>query len=174
ILDVRAAMRDDAPLLLDDLTTESLGRPTGKHSNIARHFRFEMGDVDQAFAAATVVIEREFHTATVHQGYIEPHNATALWNADGGLTIWCSTQGAFTVRAQCAELLQIPLARIKVVPMEIGGGFGGKIRVYLEPVAAVLSRKTGRPVKVLMSRAEVFEGTGPTPGSDLRVKEGAD
>jgi CO/xanthine dehydrogenase Mo-binding subunit len=78
------------------------------------------------------------------------------------------------VRAQCAELLQIPIARIKVVPMEIGGGFGGKIRVYLEPVAAALSRKTGRPVKITMSRAEVFEGTGPTPGSYIRVKMGAD
>src|ERR1700730_11894534 len=79
-----------------------------------------------------------------------------------------------TVRAQWAELLRIPLARLKVVPTEIGGGFGGKIRVYLEPVAAVLSLKTGRPVKVLMNRAEVFEGTGPTPGSYILVKLGTD
>src|SRR5438445_504800 len=104
----------------------------------------------------------------------EQHNATALWNADGTVTIWCSTQGAFTVRAQVAELLQMPLSKIKVVPMEIGGGFGGKIRVYLEPVAAALSKKTGKPVKVLMNRADVFEGTGPTPGSFIRVKLGAD
>src|SRR5205814_1909656 len=68
----------------------------------------------------------------------------------------------------------MPISKIKVVPMEIGGGFGGKIRVYLEPVAAVLSKKSGRPVKVLMNRAEVFEGTGPTPGSFIRVKLGAD
>src|SRR5205823_3038112 len=121
-----------------------------------------------------VVIEREFHTGTVHQGYIEPHNATALWNADGTVTIWCSTQGAFTVRAQVSELLELPVSRVKVVPMEIGGGFGGKIRVYLEPVAALLSKKAGRPVKVTMSRADVFEGTGPTPGSYIRVKMGAD
>jgi xanthine dehydrogenase molybdenum-binding subunit len=174
VLDVRAAMNDDAPLLHDDLTTESLGQPTGKHSNVAKHLRFRKGDVAAGFAAASVVLEREFHTATVHQGYIEPHNATALWNADGSVTIWCSTQGAFTVRAQVSELLQVPLAKIKVVPMEIGGGFGGKIRVYLEPVAAVLSRKTGRPVKITMSRTEVFEGTGPTPGSYIRVKLGAD
>jgi CO/xanthine dehydrogenase Mo-binding subunit len=90
------------------------------------------------------------------------------------VTIWCSTQGAFTVRAQVAELLHIPLAKIKVVPMEIGGGFGGKIRVYLEPVAAALSRRTGRPVKITMNRTEVFEGTGPTPGSYIRVKMAAD
>src|SRR5205823_649461 len=168
------AMRDDAPLLHDDLRTHSLGQQTDKVSNVAKHFQYVLGYVERAFAEAAVVLEREFHTATVHQGYIEPHNATALWNADGTLTIWCSTQGAFTVRAQLAELLGIPVARIKVVPMEIGGGFGGKIRVYLEPVAAVLSRKTGRPVKITMNRAEVFEGTGPTPGSYIRVKLGAD
>jgi CO/xanthine dehydrogenase Mo-binding subunit len=174
VTDVRAAMRDDAPLLHDDLVTESLGQPTGKRSNVAKHIQFQKGDVEQGFRQAAVVVEREFHTATVHQGYIEPHNATALWNADGTVTIWCSTQGAFTVRAQVAEVLGIPLSRIKVVPTEIGGGFGGKIRVYLEPVAAALSRKTGKPVKITMSRADVFEATGPTPGSYIRVKMGAD
>jgi CO/xanthine dehydrogenase Mo-binding subunit len=174
VLDVRAAMKDDAPRLHDDLITESLGKPTGKASNVAKHFQFKIGDVDKGFAEAAVVLEREFHTATVHQGYIEPHNATAQWNADGTVTIWCSTQGAFTVRAQVAELLHLPISKIKVVPLEIGGGFGGKIRVYLEPVAALLARKAGRPVKITMNRAECFEGTGPTPGSYVRVKMGAD
>src|SRR5262245_31553910 len=174
VTDVRAAMRDGAPLLLPDLVTESLGQPTGKHSNVAKHFRFEKGDVEEGFRQAAVVVEREFHTATVHQGYVEPHNATALWNADGTVTIWCSTQGAFTVRAQVAELLGVATSRVKVVPTEIGGGFGGKIRVYLEPVAAALSRRTGRPVKITMNRAEVFEATGPTPGSYVKVKMGAD
>ncbi len=173
VIDVRAAMKDKAPLLHDDLITESLGQSTGKPSNVAKHFQFKLGDTAQGFAAAKVIVEREFHTATVHQGYIEPHNATALFNPDGMLTIWCSTQGAFTVRAQVAELLQLPISRVKVVPTEIGGGFGGKIRVYLEPVAALLSRKAGKPVKVLMNRADVFEGTGPTPGSYIRVKMGA-
>jgi CO/xanthine dehydrogenase Mo-binding subunit len=174
VLDVQAAMKDGAPLLHHDVFTESLGKTAEKPSNVAKHYQFKLGDVEKGFAQAAVVIEHEFHTATVHQGYIEPHNATALFNPDGNVTIWCSTQGAFTVRAQVSELLQIPVSRIKVVPMEIGGGFGGKIRVYLEPVAALLSRKTGRPVKVLMNRAEVFEGTGPTPGSYIRVKMGAD
>jgi CO/xanthine dehydrogenase Mo-binding subunit len=177
VIDVREAMKPGAPLLHDDVVTLSMaGTPegNGKPSNVAKHYEFAMGDPDKAFAGAAVVVEREFRTATVHQGYIEPHNATAQWSADGSVTIWCSTQGAFTVRAQVAELLGLPLSRIKVVPLEIGGGFGGKIRVYLEPVAALLSRKTGRPVKVLMSRAEVFEGTGPTPASYIRVKLGAD
>jgi CO/xanthine dehydrogenase Mo-binding subunit len=175
VTDVRQAMEPGAPLLYEKMVTESLeGNGSAKPSNIAKHFQFKIGDPAKAFAEAAVVVEHSFTTATVHQGYIEPHNATALFNPDGTLTIWCSTQGAFTVRAQVAELLQMPISKIKVVPMEIGGGFGGKIRVYLEPVAAVLSKKCGRPVKVLMSRADVFEGTGPTPGSFMRVKLGAD
>ncbi|TMQ34486.1 MAG: xanthine dehydrogenase family protein molybdopterin-binding subunit, partial [Planctomycetota bacterium] len=174
VIDVREAMRDDAPLVHDDLITESLGKSTGKPSNIAKHFQFKLGDLEKGLAAAEVVIEREFHTATVHQGYIEPNNATAVYNPDGNVTIWSSTQGAFTVRAQVAELLDMPISRVKVIPTEIGGGFGGKIRVYLEPVAVLLSRKSGKPVKVLMNRADVFEATGPTPGSFIRVKLAAD
>jgi xanthine dehydrogenase molybdenum-binding subunit len=174
VTEVIDAMRDDAPLLHDGLVTESLGKPTGKRSNVAKHFQFKLGDVEKAFSEAALVVEREFHTATVHQGYIETHNATALWNADGNLTVWSSTQGAFSVRGQLAEILDLPLSRIKAVPTEIGGGFGGKIRVYLEPVAALLSRKTGRPVKMTMNRTEVFEGTGPTPGSYIKVKMGVD
>ncbi|MCA9033352.1 MAG: molybdopterin-dependent oxidoreductase, partial [Planctomycetaceae bacterium] len=120
-----------------------------------------------------VVVEREFRTASVHQGYIEPHVATALWNADGHVKIWASTQGSFTCRQQTAELLQIPVTQVTVVPCEIGGGFGGKIAVYLEPLAAMLSRKCGRPVKLVMNRDEVLQATGPTPGSFMRVKIGA-
>ena len=109
----------------------------------------------------------------MHQGYIEPHNATVQWNADGKVTVWTSTQGIFTVRQQTAELHRIPVSDVKVVPMEIGGGFGGKIAVYLHPVAAGLAKATGRPVKVVMERAAVFEATGPTPGSYMKVKLGA-
>jgi len=175
LLDVQAAMLDDAVVLNDDVRTESMaGESPDKPTNIAKHFRYEKGDVEQGFSEAHVIVEREYHTATVHQGYIEPHNATAHWNADGQITIWTSTQGSFTVRHQTAELLGVPVSKIKVVPMEIGGGFGGKISVYLQPVAALLSKKSGRPVKLIMDRAAVFEATGPTPGSYIRVKIGAD
>ncbi len=172
VVDVEAAMKAGSPLLHDDVFTDELGKQGSAPSNVAKHFRFEKGNPAQGFAQAKVVVEREFRTATVHQGYIEPHNATAMWNADGHCTVWTSTQGAFTVRQQVAELVDLPISHVKVVPMEIGGGFGGKIRVYLEPVAAILSKRTGKPVKVLMSRADVFEGTGPTPGSYIRIKLG--
>jgi CO/xanthine dehydrogenase Mo-binding subunit len=167
------AMRPEAPLLHNNVYTDEMGKKSAQPSNISKHLHFEQGDVDKAFASADLVIEREFKTATVHQGYIEPHVSTAFWNSDGHLTIWTATQGAFTCRQQVAELLQVPVSRVTVVPCEIGGGFGGKIAVYLEPVAALLSRKAGRPVKLIMSRADVFEGTGPTPGSFMRVKLGA-
>ncbi|MSV27855.1 MAG: xanthine dehydrogenase family protein molybdopterin-binding subunit [Bryobacterales bacterium] len=142
-------------------------------SNLASQFQHVLGDAAKGFAEADVVVEREFNTATVHQGYIEPHNATALWNNDGRVHIWCSTQGSFVVRDCTAIILDIPVSQVKVTPMEIGGGFGGKIPVYLEPVAALLSKKTGRPVKIVMTRKDCFEATGPTPGSFMRVKIGA-
>jgi len=173
VTDVREAMKDGAPLLDESRTTKEFGEDTGKLSNIASHNRNELGDVEKGFAEADVIVEREFHTATVHQGYIEPHSTTVHWRADGSVTVWVSTQGAFQIRDQLSEVLRVPVSKIKVIPCEIGGGFGGKFSIYMEPAAAVLSQKTGRPVKMMMSRAEVFEGSGPGPGSYIKVKMGA-
>ena len=170
---VEDAMSDDAPILHEDLKTEELGEQTDNVSNIAQHFQHKKGDTAKGFAEADSIVEREYRAKTVHQGYIEPHNAVALWNNDGRLHVWCSTQGAFTVRDAMAQMMEMPVSQIRVTPMEIGGGFGGKIPVYLEPVAALLSKKTGQAVKILMSRADVFEASGPTCGSWSRVKIGA-
>ncbi|MEC9280415.1 MAG: molybdopterin cofactor-binding domain-containing protein, partial [Chloroflexota bacterium] len=173
VISVLDAMKDGATLLHDDLFTSSLGETAKTASNVAAHSRFEIGDVQQGFADADVVVEREFQTASVHQGYIEPQNGTAFWNADGQLDVWCSTQGAFTVRAALADVLRHPVSKIKVTPMEMGGGFGGKIPIYNEPLAALLSKKSGQPVKVVMNRVEVFEASGPAAGSWMKVKIGA-
>ena len=173
VTDVRAAMGDDAPLVDEHRTTKSMGEDTGKKSNVASHIQFQMGDIDEGFAASDLIVEREFTTAMVHQGYIEPHNTTVFWKNDGSITVWVSTQGPFQIRAQLAEVLQVPISKIKVIPCEIGGGFGGKFPIYMEPAAAVMSHKTGHPVKMVMSRAEVFEASGPAPGTYTRVKMGA-
>ena len=171
VLNVQDAMREDAPLLDESRHTKTpAGELSEKPSNVAAHNRFEGGDLEAAYADADVVVEREFDTKMVHQGYIEPHNGTANWNADGTLTVWTSTQGAFAVRSALAELLQLPVSRIRVIPMEIGGGFGGKIGVYLEPIAALLSRKCGRPVQLTMDRTDVFQATGPTSGGHMKGK----
>ena len=134
----------------------------------------ENGDAKAAIASAARKIEAVYNYPYQNHATMEPLNATALYTAAGQLTIWCSTQGAFGVRDQVAELLNIPVSMIRVIPMEIGGGFGGKVGVYLEPVAALLSKKSGhRPVKMTMSYADVLAGTGPTSGSYIRVKMGA-
>jgi CO/xanthine dehydrogenase Mo-binding subunit len=175
VLDVRDAMREDAPLLNEKRHTKTLmtGELSEKPSNIATYNKLAGGDVEKAFADADVVVEREFTTKMVHQGYIEPHNSTAQWNADGTIIIWTSTQGAFAVRNLTADVLKHPVGSIKVIPMEIGGGFGGKLPIYLDPVAALLSKKSGRPVKVLMNRTDVFEGSGPTSGAYIKLKAAA-
>lgn len=178
VLSVKEALKADAPILLHDLRTEAGGEHGDTATNLAKHIQHQRGDLEKGFAEALddggVVIEREFESTMVHQGYIEPHAATALWNADGHVTVWCSTQGAFSARNQVAQILRISEAKLKVVPTEIGGGFGGKIPVYLEPVVALLSKKAGhKPVQMAMTRAEVLMATGPTSGSWMKVKIGA-
>lgn len=173
VLDVRKAMEKGAPLLHEDMKMRSLGEQTDEVSNIANHFQHKVGDPEKAFEECDVVIEREFTTQTVHQGYIEPHNATANWNPDGKVTVWVSTQGPFDIRNQVSDVLGMSVSDIRVIPTEIGGGFGGKFRVYEEPTAVLLSKKTGHPVKMVMTRTEVLKATGPTPGSYLKVKMGA-
>ena len=174
------SMKDDAPILHEMLTTRaSAGGPGGlgdqapeKGTNVAAHFEFRVGDIEKGFEEADLVVERDFHTKRVHQGYIEPHSATAMWGTDGYVTLWTSTQQLFGAREDLSRLLGLPTSRVKVIPMEIGGGFGGKGTNYLPALASTLSRKTGRPVKMAMSRIEVFLGSGPTSSSDITVKIG--
>ena len=158
---VESAIADGAYLLHDEY-----------ENNVANHDRLEIGDIEQGFQQADHVIEREFRTSTVHQGYIEPHSATGWWTQDGRITVWGSSQGHFQIRDRTSLVLGVPYSSIKVVPMEIGGGFGGKTTIYLEPISALLSKKSGAPVKVTMSRIEVLESTGPTSGSYMKVKMG--
>ena len=170
VVDLEQAMAPDAPILLPSLRNKNGSQdPT----NVADHMQLTRGDVEAGFKEADYIIERELRTAMVHQGYIEPHNALAIYRSDGFLTIHCSTQGPFECRAMTSTVLGIPPSNIRIIPAEIGGGFGGKITIYLEPVAALLSRKTGQPVKIVMTRAEVLRATGPTSGSLIKVKMGA-
>src|SRR5438105_1765439 len=179
VLTLHDAMQPDAPLLHETMTTrfrvERFERGQGTHepSNIAGHLQFTRGDLAQGFSEAAVIVERAFSTQTVHQGYIEPHASTASWAPDGHLTLRTSTQGPFAIRTATAAILDIPESMVTVIPLEIGGGFGAKLVAYLDPVAAILSRKSGRPVKMVMDRKEVFEGTGPTSATSMKCKIGA-
>jgi CO/xanthine dehydrogenase Mo-binding subunit len=172
VIDVEEAMRADAPVLFDNLFTRGVEPAPTKPSNVSRRAQFQAGDVDAAFAQAHEIVEMSFTTEPVHQGYIEPHAALARYGADGQCEIWSSSQGHFFVRAYTAALVGLNIGDVLVHPAEIGGGFGGKTVIYLEPLAAVLSRKSGYPVKMVMSREEVFQATGPTSGSSMTVKMG--
>jgi xanthine dehydrogenase molybdenum-binding subunit len=168
VMTAEQAMAPGAPILHQDLGKE--GEPP---TNVAGRVQFTRGDLEAGFKSADIIVERDFRAATVHQGYIEPHNAVAIYNADGNGTIYTSTQAPFDVRRLTSLILGMPLGKIRVVPAEIGGGFGGKTTIYLEPLALLLSQRTGQPVKLVMSRGEVLRATGPTSGGVMKVRMGA-
>jgi CO/xanthine dehydrogenase Mo-binding subunit len=173
VIDVEDAMKDDAPVLHDDMFTQGGDSKPSKPSNIAKIVKFKKGDVAAGFKDADVVIEGRYTTKPVHQAYIEPHACLAAYSPDGQVNIHASSQGHFMIRAYTAKLLGMDMANIRVNPAEIGGGFGGKTLIYLEPVAVMLSKKSGKPVKIQMTREEVFRGSGPTSGAVVEVKLGA-
>src|SRR6201996_4969332 len=166
-IEIDDALKPDAPILHDFVKFD------GKPSNIAGRLEVKKGDIVKGFAEAEIVIERSFTTRPVHQGYIEPHACLISVGADNKTTIWSSSQGQFMVRAMTSMLTGIQQSDIRAIPAEIGGGFGGKTIVYLEPLAAMLAKKSGRPVKMVMTREEVMRATGPTSGSKSTVKIGA-
>ena len=173
VLSLDEALADNAALVDETLMTQGLAEKPTKASNVASRMELKRGDIAEGFASADVVLEATYTTPTVHQGYIEPHACTVRINEDGQAVVWCCTQGHFDVRTQTAKVLGMNVADIKVIASEIGGGFGGKTTVYLEPVALVLSRKSGRPVKLVMSREDVFRASGPASASRSFVKIGA-
>lgn len=172
VIDVEDAMREDAPVLLENLFTRGVEPAPTKPSNVARRAEFKAGDIDAGFAQADEIVEMSFKTEPVHQGYIEPHAALARWGADGQCEVWSSSQGHFFVRAYTAKLMGLNISDVVVHPAEIGGGFGGKTVIYLEPLALTLSKLSGHPVKMVMTREEVFQATGPTSGASMTVKMG--
>lgn len=173
VMDVNDAMKPDAPLLHEDMYTIGVEPKPARASNIAKRVELGFGDLEAGFAQADVIVERDFLTQPVHQGYIEPHTCLASFSEDGQAELWVTTQGQFIVRAFCAKLLGMEVSKLRVTASEIGGGFGGKTVVYLEPLALALSRIACQPVKMTMSRTEVFRASGPTSGARIHVKMGA-
>jgi len=143
-----------------------------KAVNVAQQLRLTRGDVARAFADSDLVLERTYRVPMVHQGYLEPHAVLAQWDTTGLLTLWSSTQGSFNTRSEVADVLAIPENRIRVIPLECGGGFGGKIRALCEPITALLARVTGRPVRHVMTRREELEAGMPAPQVIIRLKTG--
>jgi CO/xanthine dehydrogenase Mo-binding subunit len=173
VIDVEDAMKPDAPVLHEDLFTAGIEPKPTKPSNISKRVAFTKGDVEAGFKDAEVIVEGKWTTQPVHQAYIEPHACVCAFGADGQVNIISSSQGQFMVRAYTAKLLAMNISNIRATPAEIGGGFGGKTIVYLEPLAVLMSKQSGRPVKMVMTREEVFRASGPTSGGVIEVKLGA-
>lgn len=172
VIDVVEAMQPDAPLLHEGQFTAGIQPKPDRPSNIATQMTSKLGDVGAGFKQADLVVEREFNTKPIHQGYIEPHACVANYTSGGTVEVWASTQGHFVFQAQIAKLLQMDISKVRVNAAELGGAFGGKNTVYLEPLAIMLSKKSGAPVKMKMDRDEVLRATGPTSGTNTKVKIG--
>ncbi|MFT4726124.1 MAG: CO/xanthine dehydrogenase Mo-binding subunit [Granulosicoccus sp.] len=172
VTDVDEAMTAKAPVLHKDCFTKGVKPTPDKPSNIANVSEFGHGNIKKGFKQADLIIERTFRTEQTHQGYIEPHACVASVSPDGTGELWVCTQGHFVFRQQCALLMGMDEAKLRVTASEIGGGFGGKTHLWLEPVALALSRKANRPVKLVMTREEVFRASGPTSATSIDVKIG--
>ncbi|TIL39175.1 xanthine dehydrogenase family protein molybdopterin-binding subunit [Mesorhizobium sp.] len=173
VTDVDEAMKHSAPVLDDTIFTEGLEQKPVKPSNVTKRSQYGHGDIHEGFGQADYVVERSFKTEQTHQGYIEPHACVASVSSDGTADLWVCTQGHFVYRQHCAQLLGMEASKLRVTSSEIGGGFGGKTHVWAEPVALALSRKAGRPVKLVMTRDEVFRASGPTSATSIDVRIGA-
>ncbi|MER9845813.1 xanthine dehydrogenase family protein molybdopterin-binding subunit [Mesorhizobium sp. M0106] len=173
VTDVDEAMKHSAPLVNDAIFTEGLEQKPLKPSNVTKRTQYGHGDIHVGFGQADFVVERSFKTEQTHQGYIEPHACVANVSSDGTADLWVCTQGHFVYRQHCAQLLGMEASKLRVTSSEIGGGFGGKTHVWAEPVALALSRKAGRPVKLVMTRDEVFRASGPTSATSIDVRIGA-
>ncbi len=173
VLDPLEASKPDAPVLHDHQFTHGVDPAPEKPSNVFRVVTGKRGDVEKGFADADIIVEREFSSQPVHQGYIEPQACIATASEDDSVELWTTTQGHFVIRAFCARVLNMDMAKIRVTASEIGGGFGGKNNIYAEPVAIRLSQMTGRPVRMVMTRSEVFRATGPASGTYTRIRMGA-
>ena len=172
VIDPVEAMRPDAPILHDHLRTKGVDDAEDQPTNVVERLALDMGDVEKGFAEADIVVEREFDSKPMHQGYIEPQGCVANCSEDDQIELWCCTQGTHVFRDRLAAILELDSARIRVLQSEMGGGFGGKTGFYGEPVAILLSKKARRPVKIVLTRNEVFRCTGPVAGTRSRIKIG--
>ena len=171
VTDVDEAMKPGAPEIRPGYADDTV--PEGMHPNVIKYHEFGHGDVEAGFAEADLVMENTYKTEATHQGYIEPHACLGQLGPDGKGEMWVTTQGQWFIRKMCSAILGLDSAQLRVTPSEIGGGFGGKTTVFMEPLSLALSKKAGgKPVKIVMSRSEVLRATGPTASASMDVKIG--
>ena len=173
VTDALEAMRDGAPLIHDEYDRyHAISMMEGRKGNICYHKKTVQGDIERGFQEADRIFEHRFYAPMVHQTYIEPHAVLARVDASGKVTVWVPTQAQFFIRQSVAEIFELPLIKVRVIPTEIGGGFGGKLLPTIEPAAVALARKSGMAVQIVMSRAEDFQVANPRHPCHMRYKTG--
>lgn len=173
VTDALEAMREGAPLIHEEYDQyHAISMMEGRKGNICYHKETVQGDIARGFQEADRIFEHRFYAPMVHQTYIEPHAVLARVDASGKATVWIPTQAQFFIRTAIAEIFQLPLIKVRVIPTEIGGGFGGKMLPTIEPAAVALARKSGMAVQIVMSRAEDFQVANPRHPCHMRYKTG--
>ena len=172
VLDLAAALAPGAPLVHEAWRSYTAVPILQRDGNVCNRARIVVGDVERGWAEADRVFEHRFTTAMVHQGYTEPRAAVAAWDSSGQVTVWSNTQLPFDVQATLADILAIAPSKIRVIVPGVGGGFGGKLRVGVEHFAALLARKSGRPVKVMTTSEEELTAAYPRQGTIIELKTG--
>ena len=185
VTNAEVAMREGAPQVLETVAetseedaavhgaaTASESEPTERPPNVTAVASFKRGNVAKALAGADVVIKQTYRLAGVHHSPLEPHVAIARPEADGGVTIWAPTQGPFALREEVAKVLGVPAYKVRVIPMPVGGGFGGKV-ILLEVLLSMLALRVGRPVRLALTRQQEFVVGHPAPGAVFDLELGA-
>jgi CO/xanthine dehydrogenase Mo-binding subunit len=179
------AMLNDAPEVLEadsegsegdaamhGAATEAESEPVKRPRNVSSVANLKRGDANAALAGADVVVKATYRLAGVHQSFIEPHVSMVRPEPDGGVTIWAPTQGTFALRNEIAKVLDAAPHEVRVIPMPVGGGFGGKV-VLLEPLLVLLARKVRRPLRLSLTRQQEFQVGRPAPAARFEIELGA-
>ncbi|RMF94583.1 MAG: xanthine dehydrogenase family protein molybdopterin-binding subunit [Candidatus Schekmanbacteria bacterium] len=166
------ALETDSILVHDDLIKEGLAESMGIEGNLCSSMELCQGDIEKGFEEADVVIEDTFKTSKVHHCFIEPHVSLALWHPEKGFNVWTSTQGYFFIQQKLAAIFSLPITKVKVMPVESGGAFGGKVSLCVEPLVCALSMKAGQPVRITVGRDEEFLYGKPRFPATTKIKLG--
>ncbi len=150
------ALGPDAPIIHEGLAGYVDIIPSKRYGNVRNEVRYSWGDMEGALAGADLVHEETYVTQAVHAGYLEPRIAVASAEPSGRLTIWCSTKAPFVFRSQVAQALGMPVSQVRMIAPTVGGDHGGKGLATIEPICGLLALKSGRPVRVEMSRLDEF------------------
>ena len=165
---------DVLPFVADERRALQTGSPpVHPKGNLSKTDTYERGDVTKGFAAADVVLEESYRTECELHTPLEPHGCVANWEGNS-LTVWESSQGVYAVQSKVAEVLKLPMARVRVIGHYMGGGFGSKLEAgKYTVIAALLARQSARPVKLLLTREETYLAVGNRPPCNMTLKAGA-